>query len=248
MSAEQWTEEDWLEENEPGHLVNQARCRKKMRKRRARLYAAGCCRQIWHRLPEVPCRQAVEVAERYADRRASPKELAEAQRSLAPDGKVTRGLLEPLRTLTATECDMWFFLWHLDRWAQQQAFQNLGVASPWRQNWNERLCCLVRDVIGNPYRPMAVNSSWLTANVTAIAQALYAERRFEDMPILADALEEAGCTDPAILEHCREQGRTFAAAGWWICYCARSRGGERSEDPPKHQSSSVRAVGLREYA
>ncbi len=206
MAAEGWTEEDWLEETEPSHLVNQALWRKKMSKRKSRLYAVGCCRQVWHRFPEFPCRQVVEVAERYADRRASPKQLANAHSSLNPSGKVTRGLLEPLRELTSKKCDLWFFLRQLQRWAEQQAFQNLGVESPWRQNWNERLCCLIRDVVGNPYRPVAVRSSWLSPNVTTIAQAIYAARRFEDMPVLADALEEAGCTDAAILDHCREQG------------------------------------------
>lgn len=53
-----------------------------------------------------------------------------------------------------------------------------------------------------------VNPSWLRWNggtTLKIAQAIRRERRFEDLPLLADALEEAGCCDVDLLEHCREQ-------------------------------------------
>ncbi len=48
--------------------------------------------------------------------------------------------------------------------------------------------------------------SWLTSTVTALAQKIYDERDFGLMPMLADALEEAGCDEAAILNHCREDG------------------------------------------
>src|SRR5262249_28116970 len=68
---------------------------------------------------------------------------------------------------------------------------------------------LVRDIFGNPFRPVALDRSWLSGNgaaVVELAQAIYDERAFEQLPALADALEEAGCTDPQILQHCRETG------------------------------------------
>jgi hypothetical protein len=61
-----------------------------------------------------------------------------------------------------------------------------------------------------PFRPApAVDPSWLAWNggtVAKLAAAIYDERRFGDLPILADALEEAGCADAAVLAHCREPG------------------------------------------
>src|SRR5262249_32667517 len=51
-----------------------------------------------------------------------------------------------------------------------------------------------------------INPAWLTPNVKAIAQAVYDERRFQDLPILGDALEEAGCTNADLLGHCRSGG------------------------------------------
>jgi hypothetical protein len=76
---------------------------------------------------------------------------------------------------------------------------------------------LARDVFGSPFRPLpSVNPDWVSWHdgaIVHIAQPVYDERRFQDLPILADALEEAGCTDPEILGHCRRQGDTIAAAG-----------------------------------
>src|SRR5205807_9968252 len=68
------------------------------------------------------------------------------------------------------------------------------------------LCDLLRCVIGNPFRPASVAPAWRTPSVMALACAAYEDRRFEDLPLLADALEEAGCTDAAILAHCRGPG------------------------------------------
>ena len=75
------------------------------------------------------------------------------------------------------------------------------------------VCCL----FGNPFRPPpAVEPAWLAWNggtVPQLAQAIYEERAFDRLPILADALEEAGCTDAEILRHCREPGEH--ARGCW---------------------------------
>jgi hypothetical protein len=65
---------------------------------------------------------------------------------------------------------------------------------------------LMREIFGNPFRPVALDPAWLTANVTGLARGIYDDRRFEDMAILADALEDAGCTNRDILNHCRESG------------------------------------------
>jgi hypothetical protein len=75
------------------------------------------------------------------------------------------------------------------------------------------VAAIIRDVVGNPFRPVAVDPFWLTPSVVAVAQSIYEDRRFEDMPILADALEEAGCHDADILAHCRSEGPHFR--GCW---------------------------------
>jgi hypothetical protein len=75
-------------------------------------------------------------------------------------------------------------------------------------------CNLLRDIFGNPFRPVAVDPSWKTANVIGIAQAIYDERRFGELPILADALEDAGCANADVLGHCRQPGEHVR--GCWV--------------------------------
>src|SRR5262249_54145742 len=62
---------------------------------------------------------------------------------------------------------------------------------------------LLRDIFGNPFRPVALDPRWLTASVLDLARVTYDERAFERMPILADALMDAGCDNDDILNHCR---------------------------------------------
>ena len=65
---------------------------------------------------------------------------------------------------------------------------------------------LIRDIFGNPFRPVEVDLARLTHKVVGLAQNIYEGRAFDQMPYLAQALEEAGCTDAEILGHCRGAG------------------------------------------
>jgi hypothetical protein len=73
---------------------------------------------------------------------------------------------------------------------------------------------LLRDVIGKPFRPVVVDPSWLTPTVTALAATIYEDRAFDRMPILADALEEAGCDNEEVVTHCRGPGPHVR--GCWV--------------------------------
>jgi hypothetical protein len=77
---------------------------------------------------------------------------------------------------------------------------------------------IVHEIFGNPFRPPpplpAVSLDWNDGTVRRIAQAIYEERAFDRLPILADALEEAGCTDADILNHCRQPGEHVR--GCWV--------------------------------
>ena len=73
---------------------------------------------------------------------------------------------------------------------------------------------LIRDIFGNPFRPVSIKPAWQTTNATALAQSIYDERAFERMPIVADALEDAGCDNADILNHCRQPGEHVR--GCWV--------------------------------
>jgi hypothetical protein len=88
-----------------------------------------------------------------------------------------------------------------------------------------RLCDLIRDLFGYPCRRFDFSPTWLSGHrdtVVRMARAIYEEDRFTDLPVLADALEEAGCTNLHILNHCRGPGPH--AKGCWVVDAL--RGGE----------------------
>jgi hypothetical protein len=84
-----------------------------------------------------------------------------------------------------------------------------------QEHWQ---CILLRDIFDSlHFKPGAIDPHWFAWNggiVRKLAQAIYDEHRFGDLPILADALEEAGCTDEAILSHCRQPGEHVR--GCWV--------------------------------
>jgi hypothetical protein len=78
-----------------------------------------------------------------------------------------------------------------------------GSRRPENARWQ---AMIFRDVLGNPFRRIIFSSAWQTETVLSLAQQIYASRHFDRMPILADALEDAGCTNVDVLQHCRQPG------------------------------------------
>jgi hypothetical protein len=76
------------------------------------------------------------------------------------------------------------------------------------------ICRYVRDIFGNPFHPITLKRSWLTSKVLALANSIYEERAFDRMPILANALQNSGCDNEDILNHCRQQGEH--CRGCWV--------------------------------
>jgi hypothetical protein len=76
---------------------------------------------------------------------------------------------------------------------------------------------LLHDLFGNPFRLIVIEPFWIrwkNGTIPKLAQAIYDERRFADLPILADALEEAGCESADLLGHCRQPGEHVR--GCWV--------------------------------
>jgi len=95
---------------------------------------------------------------------------------------------------------------HALRWA--------GELKAHRDRTRWEFCEQFRCVAGNPFRPVAFSPSWRSETAVALASATYAERAFDRLPILADALEEAGCDHADVLSHCRGPGPHVR--GCWV--------------------------------
>jgi len=76
-------------------------------------------------------------------------------------------------------------------------------------------CEIARDVLGYTEVTVRLDPEWQTSTAVAIVRGMYESRDFSAMPILADALQDSGCDEPEILEHCRAESSHFR--GCWVC-------------------------------
>jgi hypothetical protein len=216
------TEAQWRRCASPEALLNHLTDRASPRK--LRLYAVGCCRRIWHLLTDERCRHAVCRAQDFVDGRASAAELEAAGRLVASVARVWGEPGSPAARSShalggaawaATRGSAWLAAWDA-AWDARMAARDLVPDTDWEK---ERLwqASLLHDLFGNPFRPPRLDPAWLLHNdgaVVQMARVIYDEDRFGDLPILADALEEAGCARGDMLEHCRE--RTAHYRGCWV--------------------------------
>ena len=75
-----------------------------------------------------------------------------------------------------------------------------------REGQYRREADMVRDIFGNPFRHVIFCPSWRTSTAVSLTRQIYDSRDFSAMPILADALQDAGCEDEQLLGHCRGPG------------------------------------------
>jgi hypothetical protein len=98
------------------------------------------------------------------------------------------------------------------RYAVQAILLTTGPAAAQQDRLAQRV--LVADIFGNPFRPVVFSPEWRTDTALTLARQMYESREFGAMPILADALQDAGCDNDDILEHCRGDGPHVR--GYWV--------------------------------
>jgi hypothetical protein len=204
------TEAEWATGMDPLRMLQALRGRASERK--LRLLAAACCRRVWNLLTDPRSRKAVEFVEAQAD---GPV-LHELSKAVESGAHAVASAPDPARLAEGHA-------------AQAAAYAAYGTHYPFlaaRRVLHEAACAagsageaaaqaaLLRCIFGDPFRPTSVHPDCLSPAVRQLARALYEERRFGEMPVLADALEEAGCTNQAILAHCRSPGPHVR--GCWV--------------------------------
>lgn len=90
----------------------------------------------------------------------------------------------------------------------------LGFAKHLLHDSADSMLPSAEEIFGNPFRPVTFDPLWRSETATALAAGIYEERAFDRLPILADALEEAGCDHPDVLNHLRGSGPH--ARGCWV--------------------------------
>jgi len=200
------TESEWAACREPQELLEFLRDSGKASERKLRLFACACCRRVWHWLTDNRSRQAVEVAERYAE-----------VDCLHPDPVRRLRLEQEVRKVWEAAGANWLLVVADPlRWATDYSAWAATKATRYGQRAGERRAqaALLRDVFGPlPFREAVPDPAWLTGTVRGLAEAAYDDRVMPAGTLdpgrlaeLADALEEAGCTDSLLLGHLRGAG------------------------------------------
>jgi hypothetical protein len=192
--------------------------------RKLRLFACACARCYWYDFEHPRSRQAIEAAERHADGLVDEREYRIAAQSAAAVARAVRwsdtpeweavGRVYLLRSLArdASQWNVRASVLQAVRSATSLAyFEARGAAGGTKPLWSPEslqgaLCQRFRDVFGPCEPPDAAVLAWNDQAVRHVARAVYDEGDFARLPILADALEDAGCADAELLAHCRGPG------------------------------------------
>jgi hypothetical protein len=229
------TEAEWLACADTSPMLDFLRTSATNRK--LRLFAVACCRRVWHWMDDARSRKAVDVAEQYADgatqeseRRATRRAALEAagfgsdaewaaQRVLAhriADCLTNRGN-NSAHQGGVPDAVVHEFGSRASGNAYRSGTDPEGARLAAEISERREQVILLRCVFGNPFRPMILapaRLSWSDGTLVRLAKSIYEERTFDRLPILADALEDAGCDNADILAHCRGPGPHVL--GCWV--------------------------------
>ncbi len=201
--------------------------------RKLRLFHLACCRRGRKLLERDPVQPVLEAAEQHADgayRRDRLVRLIERVRAevhdslpdsicVSEEAFYSRRMYEHLRRQIGFLRGgvLWSAgperLYHLDVYYLTIAY---GVAGLELVRELSAQCAILRDIFGDPFRPIRFSPAWRTDTAVLLAKQMYESRDFGAMPILADALQDADCTDYAILSHCRDRKQKHVRGCWVV--------------------------------
>jgi hypothetical protein len=215
------TEDEWRAFSHPepmlialGETVTERKCR---------LLACACCRRIWHLMTDERVREAIKVAEQLADGLATQRQRKAAY-VLTREIQSTANPSTDYRAFSTAMCAHFTLNPAANR---QAAIMNIAGDTANAVGYAVEHCEdrskdaehaaqseLVRDLFSSPLRLVALDLKWRTDIVLSLASQMYDLREFSAMPILADTLQDAGCDNTDILDHCRGPGQHVR--GCWV--------------------------------
>jgi hypothetical protein len=183
--------------------------------RKLRLYYCACCRLRWEAFLDEATRRTLEVIELHADGRVDRFEWRETRRSVR--------LAEQAAARVAR------YYPHNRELHASAVLAALVVAAakvqmPLRDSFvpastsvePAQQVHLLQELFGNPFNPVTIEPAWRTQTVVALARAIHADRSYDLMPVLGDALQDAGCNNNTILNHCNDTKQVHVRGCWLI--------------------------------
>lgn len=203
------TQTDWLTCADPAPMLELLRG--KVSDRKLRMFAVACYRspRVWMRLRgNKSIKEAVWATEQMADGQGDRSSRLYDFEPAASDAFAAAQ--SSARRACGYAAEAGFEGVNLE-WADGKVVEQSNL------QLNEEMACqcrLLRCIFGNHFLRMAIDPRWLSPTVVDLARLVYAKKAFEQMPALAGALMEAGCSDTCVLGHCRAPGPH--ALGCWV--------------------------------
>jgi hypothetical protein len=208
------TEAEWLACEKPEEMLQAIA--KPGDERKWRLVVCSICRTAWPLLTDERHRTAVEAAERKADdwNAVRGKVYTKVWNDVADATNEMEAVdASKYEAASAVSSMMYASSGALTTGHVWNVFQHVARATGEARSYPLQ-AVLIRDIFGNPFRPVSFSPEWRTSTAVAIARGMYESREFGAMPILADALQDAGCDSGEVLDHCRGPGPHVR--GCWV--------------------------------
>lgn len=250
------TEEEWLDEDAyVGEMLDWLKETDRAAPRKLRLYACVWGRLMWEAYGHKTHKRVVELAEDYADGLITSEELSaaveiaveyrEAYETTEDQASVCPGRVAFATADADAASAAWDAYYH-----GSDVYEYLRYA-PIPDLPDGASVRMLREIVGNPFRPSTVDPAWLTYHdgaVAKLARSAYDERNLpygtldlERLAVLADALEEAGCADRAVLDHLRD--KTDHYRGCWVVDLILEQTGGFAAPPKKGRKKTKQNEG-----
>jgi hypothetical protein len=231
------TEAEWLASTSPIEMLEFLG--RSPTDRQWRRFGYCCCDGIRPLLTDERSRHAIDVADSFADGFASKDELETTRRGAREAVRYVAGLSYPSsyarnvakRAAEAVAELVGKSVFKVAGSISTAVIEAASVAaglegakrgvyasfcSAKQQSLRTEHTRFLHNIFGNPFRPVAFDAAWRTSTAVMLARGMYESRDFSPMPILADALQDAGCDSADILNHCRDPRATHVRGCWVV--------------------------------
>ena len=195
------TEEEWLAATDPTPMLESQKG--KASDRKLRLLSTSCFQRLSRLLPALEQQQGIYVLEQLADgdiaRNGCGNLVADLRHAIPRDERNQFPFDDPHFVA---------LMLYREFCSSSVAVHAITATAGLADGAAEQLvqASMMRDSLGNPFRPVTLDPSWLSSTAICIAQGIYDDKAFDRLPILADALQDAGCENADILNHLRSDG------------------------------------------
>ena len=214
------TETEWLEGDSSGLMIEHAKrvagLPPKVRGRKYRLAALAIVRRFLDEEAMPGLVPVLDMTDELCDGRCS---MADVDAVIRATGLLVCPVARPdwgMMVRALGETDSFASLRGIANTTQMGPGPPALVPGTYRPPFIAVQCRILREIFGNPFRPVRFSAEWRTDTALSLARQMYDSREFGAMPILADALQDAGCDNDEALNHCREANVTHVRGCWVV--------------------------------